>query len=128
MESHHDFIKRKSAEFEKELKRGRAIPMKDVSRQARHYWKREAWTFMPQHNVPEKVFVIERLRRIRTEGKPTHRQVKLGDIEYRLGYYIVGKIGNRKGKWTWGQFCPLIPQGDLQKLLDKAKTEGTIIS
>ena len=124
MESHHDFIKRKSAEF----KKGRLSPMKDVNRQARHYWKREAWTFMPQHNVPEKVFVVERLRRVRTEGKSSHSQIKLGDIEYRLGYYIVGKIGNRKGKWTWGQFCPLIPQGDLQKLLDKAKTEGTIIS
>jgi len=123
MESHLDFIKRKSAEF----KKSHLIPMKDVSRQARHYWQREAWTFMPQHNVPEKVFVIERLKRVRTEGKPTHSQIKLGDIEYRLGYYIIGKIGNRKGKWTWGQFCPLIPQSDLQKLLAKAKKEGTII-
>jgi len=65
VEFHHDFIKRKSAEFQK----SRLVPMKDASRQARHYWKREAWTFMPQHNVPEKVFVIERLKQGRTEGK-----------------------------------------------------------
>ena len=43
--------------------------MKDIGRKGRHQFVREAWTFMRQHNVPEKVFVIERLRKIRYQGR-----------------------------------------------------------
>jgi len=41
---------------------------------------------MPQHNLKQKVFVIERLRRIKIEGTPAHpKTAKTGDIEYRIG-------------------------------------------
>ena len=83
---------------------------------------------MPQHNLNEKVFIIERLSKAKTEGKITHAKGwKNGGIEYRVGYYIIGKIGRAKGKWIWGQFCPLIPQEDFDKLIKKAKKEGTIL-
>jgi len=49
------------------------------------------------------------------------RQVKLAYI------FNVGRIGKAKGKWIWGQFCPLILHGDLKKLLTKAKKEKVII-
>jgi hypothetical protein len=51
---------------------------------------------------------------------------KVGDIEYRIGYFIVGQIGRAKDKWIWGQFSPIIPQKDFKKLIDKAKKEGII--
>ena len=50
--------------------------MKDISRKGKHIFEREAWTFMTQHNLEEKVFVIERLRRIGIEGENTHKYLK----------------------------------------------------
>ncbi len=102
--------------------------MKDVGRKGRHHFIREAWTLMPQHNLDKKVFVMERLRIIKTDGKAAYHKTVKDDIEYRLGYYIVGQIGNRKNKWTWGQFCPMIPQNDFDKLLKQAKKEGVILN
>jgi hypothetical protein len=123
METYKQFIKRKNQEYQK----SKPIPMKDIGRKGKHYWQREAWTFMPQHNLNEKVFVLERLRRIKIEGSPAHpKTAKTGDLEYRIGYYVIGKNGRAKGKWVWGQFCPLIPQKDFNKLFTKAKREGTI--
>jgi hypothetical protein len=58
---------------------------------------------MGQHNVPEKVFVNERLRKIRYEGRLARRGVfrEGGDVEYRIGYDVVGGIGKIGGRWTW---------------------------
>ena len=36
-----------------------------------------------------------------------------GDIDYRFGYYMVGRRGRAAGRWTWGQFSPHIPHADL---------------
>jgi hypothetical protein len=84
--------------------------MKDIGRKDRHRFIREAWTFIRQHNFSAKVFVIERLRKIRYEGRPARRSVfPRRDVEYRIGYYVVGRIGKMRGRWAWGQFCPLIP-------------------
>ncbi len=120
-----DFIKRKEVQFSKEKS---LIPMKDIGRKGRFYFKREAWTFLPQSNLSDKVFILERLRKEKFSGNLAYRQAwKKGDIEYRLGYFIVGKIGRAKGRWIWGQFCPLIPRNDFLKLIRKAKKEKTII-
>lgn len=118
METAEEFIKRKNTQFEEKL----LIKVKDISRTGFHYWEREAWTFMLQSNYEGKVFVIERLKRVKSDLKAN----KIGDIEYRFGYYIIGKIGRANGKWVWGQFCPLIPEEDLAKLFEKAKKEGTV--
>jgi len=124
IESAEEFIKRKNELF----KENNIIKVKDISRTGNHFWIREAWTFMPQFNLNEKVFVIERLRRDSYEGQTEgQKQWDKGDIEYRFGYYIVGKIGRAKGRWVWGQFCPFIPKEDLKKLLKKAEEEGTIL-
>lgn len=122
METAREFIKRK--ESEDKAHPDKSIPFKDIGRKGRHIFKIEARTFMRQHNLPQKVFVFERLRRVKTEGRITHK--KLGKIEYRIGYYIIGKTGNKKGTWTWGQYCPLIPPKDFRKLLDKAQKEKVL--
>lgn len=121
IETAEQFMKRKSKPSEKE------ISMKDIGRKGKYIFKVESRTFMQQHNLIEKVFVVERLRRVRSEGKTSHDKLKNGEIEYRIGYYMIGKNGNKKGKWTWGQYCPMIPQEDFWKLITKAKDEGTII-
>lgn len=123
-ESIQGFIKKKNQQFKKE---NSLIPMKDIGRKGKFYFKREAWTFFPQSNSKRKVFILERLKKEKFFGKLTHgHNWKKGDIEYRLGYFIVGKIGRAKNKWVWGQFCPLIPKNDFFKLIKKAKKEKTI--
>ena len=83
---------------------------------------------MKQHNLPEKVFIIERLRKEECDGKIAYANSwRVGDIEYRICYYIISQFGKTKGKWVWGQFCPFIPQVDFNKLINKAKKEGTIL-
>ena len=124
MESCTAFIKRKNEQFAKES----MISMKDIGRKGKHHFKREAWTFMPQYNMDKKVFVFERLRMIKTDGKVAYQNTIQDDIEYRIGYYIVGQIGNRKNIWTWGQFCPMIPQNDFERLIGKARKEGVILN
>ena len=125
IESVQEFIQRKEAQFEKEKS---LIPMKDIGRKGKFYFKREAWTFMPQSNLSDKVFILERLRKEEFAGELAYKDTwKKGDIEYRLGYFIVGKIGRANGRWIWGQFCPLIPGGDFLMLIEKAKAEKVII-
>lgn len=121
-----EFIKMKKQQFRNE--KDKLIKMKDIGRKGKFYFIKEALTIMPQHNLNEKVFIIERLRKDKTEGIITHdKDWQKGEIEYRIGYYIVGKIGRAKGRWIWGQFSPLIPKADFNKLINKAKKEGTIL-
>lgn len=122
METHQEFIKRKEAE------KIAPKPFKDISRKGKHRFVREAATYMVQHNLEEKVFAFERLRREEIIGKTSHQKLKKGDIEYRIGYYIVGKIRKANGRWVWGQFCPMIPIEDFNKLLEKARREGTLLA
>ncbi len=121
-----EFIKRKKQQFWQD--KDKLIGMKDIGRKGRFYFIKEAMTLMIQSNLDKKVFVVERLRKEKSDGIITHKNSnKIGDIEYRVGYYIVGKIGRAKNKWIWGQFCPLIPREDFDKLILKAKKEKTIL-
>ena len=121
-----EFIKRKKQQFQED--KSKLIGMKDIGRKGRFYFVKEAMTLMIQSNLDKKVFVIERLRKEKSAGIITHKNAnKIGNIEYRVGYYIVGKIGRTKNKWIWGQFCPLIPREDFDKLILKAKKEKTIL-
>lgn len=122
------FIQRKRCEFEADLDARKSISMKDIGRNGSHHFLRVAWTFLMQHNLPQKVFVVERMEWQHRKGKAAYRRTRqVGEIEYRIGYFIVGRNGNRKNRWTWGQYCPIIPAKDLTKLLAKARKEGTII-
>jgi hypothetical protein len=119
------FIQQKKLKF----KSGsiKPIKMKDIERKGYHFYMPIAGTYMGQSSHPTKVFEILRLRRLPHIGQISRGPIrKEGDIQYRLGYYIVGKNGNKKGKWTWGQYCPLIPRGDFFRLIQKAKKENTI--
>ena len=106
---------------------GKAIyTSKDIARKGKRHWIIEARTMMPQSNHSEKVFVFERMKFEASEGIIT-KKTKKGSIQYRIGYYIVGKIGRMNGKWTWGQYCPTIPVEDFNELISLAKKEGTIL-
>lgn len=117
----------KEKQFKSDKEEQKPIGMKDIGRKGRFYFLREAWTFLPQCNLKHKIFVLERLRHYKKEGKLAFGNWHKGGIEYRIGYFIVGKIGRAKNKWVWGQFCPLVPQHDLMKLINKAKKEKTIL-
>ncbi|MFH1457098.1 MAG: hypothetical protein ABIF17_03210 [Patescibacteria group bacterium] len=67
-----------------------------------------------QSNYHEKIFVLQDLL------------FENGKKEIRIGYYIIGKKPKMKGKWVWGQFCPLFPKKDLLALLKKAKDKKII--
>jgi hypothetical protein len=128
------FIEAQCRKWEIERKRAEAKPdhatfrTKDIGRRGSHGWMREAWTFHIQTNYRVKVLVIERLRNIGLTGEVAHPGAQRGDIEYRFGYYILGRIGRAKGRWVWGQFSPFIPHDDLMTLLEKARAEGTFLS
>jgi hypothetical protein len=121
-----DFIVRKSAEWERERAQGKLIQMKDVNREAIHVYRRDAWTFLVQDTYAEAVNVLERLTHLETIGIPAV-PMKLPAAEYRLGYFIVGRIGRAYGKWTWGQYSPIMSAGDLERIVEKARTEGTLL-
>jgi hypothetical protein len=125
-ETASDFIARKSAEWERERARGKLIRMKDVNREAVHVYRRDAWTFLVQDTYAEAVNVLERLTHLETSGIPAV-PMKLPAAEYRLGYFIVGRIGRASGKWTWGQFSPIMSAGDLERIVEKARAEGTLL-
>ena len=69
-----------------------------------------------QTGCPEKDIVLQRLR---YEGSAV--------IEYRLGYNIIGKRPQRKGKWVWGQYATFLPGCDLQAIVDEAKRRNWIV-
>jgi hypothetical protein len=127
VETAAEFIARKSAAWGDE--RAGKIRTKDIGRTGEGTWVREAWTFLPQHNYSEKVLVIERIRFAEFTGISAHTGgAEVGDIEYRFGYFVVGRIGRAAGRWTWGQFSPFIPREDFEPLLRKARAEGTLVS
>ncbi|HZH33197.1 MAG TPA: hypothetical protein VEY11_20720 [Pyrinomonadaceae bacterium] len=45
-------------------------------------------------------------------------------IELRFGYYIIGMKPGRFGKWVWGQFAPLMPIEDFERIVEEAKAKG----
>lgn len=122
-DSFREIIKRK----DKQVALSKTISMKDVGRQGKHAFICEAYTYLQQHNSEEKYFFFERLKRMKIIGKVSNLRLKAGDIEYRISYYIVGKNGTKKDKWTFGQFCPTIPPIDFEKLISKAKKEKVIL-
>jgi hypothetical protein len=123
--SNSQFIRRTQEHFERQKSNGKLLRWKVVGGQARHFFLRDKWAFVPQRDHPGKVFVVEKLHLKRVEGnrsRQRHRQQER--VEYRIGYYIVKKKGSGKGQWGWGQSCPLIPAQDLPKLLREIKRLG----
>lgn len=121
-----EWIARKAKQFEAERQKQTVVlEFKDIAREGTHRYVREAWTFFPQSNLSDdKVFVIERLRYVGSQGRVHFggSGVGIDEIEYRISYFIRRPAGN----WVFGQYAPLIPKQDLGPLLTKARSEGTI--
>jgi len=96
METYQEFINRKNAEFQNTAPK----PFKDIGGKGSHGFKREAWSFMVQQNLKEKVFIIERLRRIEINGKTGHSDIKIGD--YRIQVWILHNRSDRQSKKQMG--------------------------
>ncbi|MBW3022508.1 hypothetical protein KY308_00200, partial [Candidatus Woesearchaeota archaeon] len=106
-------------------RKGKHFQTKDISRKGVHNWQIEEMTFLTQSNAPNKVYVIERISYKGAEGVA---QIHKNDYkEYRMAYWIVGATGNKKGKWTYGQYTPHINAKDFWELIGKAVEEGTIL-
>jgi hypothetical protein len=121
-----EFIARKNAQWE----RARDVPIetKDVGRQGKHHWVREAWTWHVQHNYGEKAILIERFRNVGHVGTLAFDGgARALGHRVPLWLLIVGRVGRAAGRWTWAQFSPLIPHPDLQVLLNRARAEGTLL-
>lgn len=120
------FIARKNAEWtldrDRRNRRNR-LEWPDVNREATHIYRRDAWTFQALSTYSEAVAVLERLTHVGVRGVPAVPQ-DLPAVEYRLAYYVVG----RKGRWVWGNKCPVLSDGDAERLFAKARTEGTLPS
>ena len=119
------FIALKNKQFEDELQAAKDIShfvsMKDIGREGKLNFIREKWAFVPASNLSQrKVFVIEKLRKAKQTGKLAYKKSwRDGEIEYRIGYYIVGRIGRAKNRWVWGQFCPIIPLADVWRITEQ---------
>ncbi len=125
-ETANNFIKRNSQKYCK----GTIIKPEDIGRKGKLVFEFvEDRIYCQQTNLPEKVFFLDKLKKLDYEGKISfpHGWHK-GEIEYRLGYYIISQFGKRKGNWIFGQFNPIIPLNDLKKLLQEAKNKGAINS
>lgn len=46
--------------------------------------------------------------------------------QVRVCFYIIGKKGRTKGKWTWGHVAPFILKEDFEKLVKKARKKGIL--
>ncbi len=118
------------------IKNGLQIKMKDIGKETKRCFTIEDSAFLickhlDSEKQPFKIFIFERLRAEKPEGKvsydtwETKKNSKHPNIEYRFGYYIIGKNGNKNGRWTWGQYCPMIGHNDFIKLFDIK--EGVIL-
>lgn len=114
-----EFIARQKARSPRQVK------AKDIGRKGSLVWEIEAESYREQTNYPLKVFVVQRLRLGEIQGDRLRAKMgaRVGDIEYRIGYYIVSGAG----KWWWGQYCPFIPKEDFEPLLGQARADGTIL-
>src|SRR4051812_40594953 len=105
---------------------GGTVKAKDVLRTGVHHYEIEARTWHIQSNNPRKVHTIERLRwlgfKSKSGGKP-RRPHAPDERSYRIGYWVV----NGAGKWQWGQYSLISPTEDLDALLEKARSRGTLL-
>ncbi len=68
-----------------------------------------------------------------TQKDNPHRVIYLQKIKYdddreelRLCYYLYSKIGNANGKWTFGQYAPLLLAEDFKIIVDEARARSWI--
>lgn len=70
------------------------------------------YILLQQSDYKPKYFILQEIFFLTSKGRRK---------ELRFGYYIKGKKPKMRGKWVWGQYAPLIPVGDLRKLIAAGK-------
>lgn len=104
----------------------------DIQRNGHVVWRRRAVTLKRQNNHPQKVFLFERIERVRWEpssegARPMvsiTQEELAGSYEYRVGYFVVSP---KRNKWWWRQSAPFIPADDWRELLQLARAEETLL-
>lgn len=134
MESAKDFIKRRSEKYQNDLDKYQETKEKrylrwwpDINRKGGYWVLREKWMFKQQSDHDEKIFLVERFKTVDMKSPISNSKAKIGVLSYRIGYFMVGKNGNRKEKWTWGESCAIIPREDFNKLIKEAKKRKVIL-
>jgi hypothetical protein len=96
-----------------ETTKGRTVTVRDPVSQAETHFviEDEIWTH--QTDSPDKIIILQKCRYADSTA-----------VEYRLGYYIIGKKGRMLGKWRWGRFATFVPVADFQSLVNEAKRRG----
>lgn len=90
----------------------------------KNHWKIAAETFLPQSNMPEdKVVFIQRIELLGILGGRKGIGAKVGDVEYRVGYYMRDK----RGKWIFSRNPAHLTPDDRKALERKAVAAGTIL-
>ena len=118
-------MKKKQKKVDKKIK----TVIRDISNKGKHSFICDRFIHLQQSNSPEKYFIFERLVRAEIIGTTSAENLKTGDIEYRISYYIISRKENSQTpeKWIFGQFAPMIPAQDFEKLIQKARDEGVIL-
>jgi hypothetical protein len=68
-----------------------------------------------QSNLPDKAIFLQKIHFLEEDR-----------IEFRLGYYIIGKKPRNAGKWVWGQFATMLPAEDFNNVVKQAHERGWI--
>ncbi len=141
-----EFIEKKEEEFERSRKEQKVVTLTDIGGGKQKYL-REKWVFMIQSDDPNRVLVLEKLRKLPLEGKKCP-DFEEGCIRYRIGYFVVGKMADfpikitheggkfvwegytriifKKDTMTWEGYCPIMPRKDLKRLMKEAAKKGVI--
>jgi hypothetical protein len=70
--------------------------------------------WMQQNSEGKKRLVLQKLR---FDDRENH-------IELRFCYYILARKEDRKEKWVFGHFAPIVPIEDLQSIFKEAMNRG----
>lgn len=124
-EDKKDNLRKRLKKFKKAIEKGsereklrQCIAPKDISGKGRRYFLVEDCEVFPQKNMRgKKAFAIERLRLIHIKKPLLYPWAsKIGQIEYRISYYIVTRRkATEKKYWSFGQYCPFIPPEDIKE-------------
>jgi len=71
--------------------------------------------------------ILDEVRVQQNEGKIVALQkleAKNRMIEFRLGYYMIGKKPKFKDRWVWAQYCPMMPEDVFRQVVQLAKDKG----
>ena len=93
---------------------GKTRQLRDINGKVYHIKILDEIKFI-QSNLPDKAIYLQKIQ-----------FVEEARVEFRLGYYIIGKKPRNAGKWVWGQFATMLPAEDFENILQQARERGWI--